>query len=60
MVFTFYDHELLTEGDYTFPEWSDGLGWFIFSTCMVWIPLFAVVKVVRQCLLRENAVRLLS
>ena len=40
-MFTFIDYEASTYGDYVFPGWADGIGWFL--ACLVISPIFIVL-----------------
>ena len=47
LVFTIVDHSAITLGDYVYPAWADGLGWLMFAVVVIWIPLIAVIELVR-------------
>lgn len=47
-VYTLVTHTRLKYDDYVYPDWADGIGWLIAILCMVQIPIFAIVAVVRQ------------
>ena len=46
LIFTLVKFSQPTYGDYTYPPWAVGLGWFIAVISLIPIPLLAVVKLI--------------
>lgn len=46
IVFGLINYEPLSHGDYVYPSWANGLGWFIAISSMSMIPLMATYKVI--------------
>ncbi|XP_063402684.1 sodium-dependent proline transporter-like [Mytilus trossulus] len=44
-VFTFVDYESSTYGDYKFPGWADGIGWFLAVMMVIPIPIVILYKI---------------
>ena len=47
MIFNWIEYSPVTYGDYKYPAWADGLGWFLASMSLVCIPIGAVLAVYR-------------
>ena len=47
MIFNWLEYSPVTYGDYVYPSWADGLGWFLASLSLVCIPIGAVLGVYR-------------
>ena len=46
LVFTLVKFSQPTYGDYTYPNWAVGLGWFIAVISLIPIPLMALGKII--------------
>ncbi|XP_062613429.1 sodium-dependent proline transporter-like [Saccostrea cucullata] len=47
-IATFIDYEASTYGDYTFPAWADGLGWFMAVAIIAAIPITMLYQINRE------------
>jgi len=47
VVFLLADYSVLSMGDYTFPAWSEGVGWVMTIICLGAIPAFMVYEMVK-------------
>ncbi|CAH1784499.1 unnamed protein product, partial [Owenia fusiformis] len=48
LLFTWIDYSPARFGDYSFPEWADGLGWCMSFTSVIFIPIMAVYKLSKE------------
>jgi len=48
LFFTWADFNGNSYGEYDFPAWANGLGWCITFSSISWIPIVAIVKILRE------------
>ncbi|XP_023217228.1 sodium- and chloride-dependent GABA transporter 1-like [Centruroides sculpturatus] len=47
-IYSLIKHKPIKYGDYDYPDWADGIGWFLALVSIVQIPIWAVYTVLKQ------------